>query len=281
MSRYSLLVILMIALATPASAAHNLAISGNRITLDGKRGQVLYRDRGDLDGDRRNETVFAMLPYDNPFTVIVVARRAHGWQLVATHEVGYYSLRTDVTDVNGDGKAEIVARGMSGDGHGWCDIYALRQGDLVQLGDFSDTKLRDLSGDGIPEVLSVSMVSFGFVGDHWLTIYKWNGQGYTDVSRRFPQMYDRVIRDLRRVIHNLQFTKDYGFKGNPRDDPELFADLYYYLGKAFEYRGLPDKARMQYAIAYGLDPKDDDIVSAFRRTHPPRSQGYRQDFARP
>ena len=259
------------ALAATASPTHKLAISGNRITLDGKRGQILYRDSGDLNGDRQIETVFAMLPYDGPFTVIVVARpKAHGWQLVATHDVGYYSLRTDVTDVNGDGRAEIVARGISGDGHGWCAIYALRQGELVELGNFSDTKLRDLTGDGIPEVLSVSPVSFMFVGDHWLTIYKWNGQSYTDVSRRFPRMYDRVIRDLRQVMHDLQFTRDYGSKSNPRDDPELFADLYYYLGKAFEYRGYPDKARVQYAIAYRLDPQDDEVAAAFRRTHPPR-----------
>jgi len=267
---YALIILTVLSLSSlcEAGARHSLSIRGNRITLDGKRGQILYRDCGDLNGDRHTETAFAMRPYDESFTVIVVARRVpHGWQLIATHEVGYYSLRTDVTDANGDGRAEIVARGMSGDGHGWCDIYTLRQGDLVEIGNFSDTRLRDLTGDGIPEVLSISMVSAGFIGDHWLTIYKWNGQGYTDVSRRFPHMYDPVIRDLRQVMHALQFTKDYGFKSSPHQAPELFADLYYYLGKAYEYRGLPAKARTQYAIAYRLDPKDDDAATAFRRTN--------------
>lgn len=265
----SLTAVVLLTLAFPALASHSLRINGNRITVDGKRGQILYRDCGDLIGDGHIDTVFSMLPYDQPFTTIVVGRRqTRGWQLAATHEIGYYSLRTDVTDANGDGKAEIVARGISGDGHGWCDIYALRRGDLFRLGSFSDTKLRDLTGDGVPEVLSVSMVSAGFVGDHWLTIYKWNGQGYTDVSRRFPSQYDRVIRDLRHVMHDLQFTRDYGSKINAHDSPEIFADLYYYLGKAYEYRGLAAKAWTQYGIAYRLRPNA-DTSAAIRRTRPP------------
>lgn len=249
------------------SPQHILTIRGNCITLDGRRGQILYRASGDLNGDRRTETVFAMLPHDKPFTLIIVARRvSHGWQLIATHDVGYYSLRTDVTDVNGDGRAEIVARGISGDGHGWCNIYALRRGGLVRLGNFSDTKLRDLTGDGVPEVLSLSMVSFGFVGDHWLTIYKWNGRGYTDVSRRFPRAYDSVIRDLKRTMHDLRFTNTYGSKHNPRHDTELFSDLYYSLGKAYEYRGFSAKAQAQYAIARRLNPSGNWTVGPLKTT---------------
>jgi hypothetical protein len=254
---HSLMLICAVTLAAgavmSASAAHSLKIHGNRITLDGKRVTIIYRACGDLDGDGKRETVMSACTREWDQCWIVVARRVGGrWRLVTQEEAACY-LRTDVTDVNGDGKLEIVARTLSGDGHGLCTIYRLDKGRLVELGHFSATKFRDLDGDGIPEVLSVSPVSFMFVGDHWLTIYKWNGQGYTEVSRRFPRMYDRVIRDLRRVTHDLQFTKDYGSKSNPHDDPELFADLYYYLGKAFEYRGLPAKAKIQYAIAHRLD----------------------------
>ena len=118
----------------------------------------------------------------------------------------------------------------------------------------------------MPEILSISPISFMFVGDHWLTIYKWNGQAWTDVSRRFPKQYNAVIRDLRRTIHQMRYTRAYGQLFDPSEAPDIFADLYCYLGKAYEYRGLPTKAREQYAIAYRLDPSDDEVVSAFKRT---------------
>ena len=146
-----------------------------------------------------------------------------------------------------------------------CDIYVLKRGRLVQIGDFWDTRFRDLTGDGVPEILSTSPVSFMFSGDHWLTIYKWNGRGYTDVSRRFPKQYDAVIRDLKHTIYQLRYTKAYGTKSDPSTNKELFADFYYYLGKAYEYRGLPEKAKAQYAIAYRLQPDDEEKVKAFRR----------------
>ena len=189
--------------------------------LDGRKGEVLYRSSGDLDGDGKAETVFAMSPSYREYNgTIVVARKNHGrWHVIATEEYGGFDLRADTTDVNDDRRAEIVARGISGDGHGMAEILALRKGKLATLGAFGLTRLRDLNGDGIPEVLSVSWISFGFVGDHWLTIYKWNGEGYTDVSRRFPEAYGPVVRDIRREIYLLRYTNYHGDKFNPSMTP--------------------------------------------------------------
>ena len=144
-----------------------------------------------------------------------------------------------------------------------CSIYVLKNGNLESIGDFGKTHFRDLDSDGVPEVLSVGLVSFGFVGDHWLTIHKWNGHGYTDVSKRFPREYDPVICDLRREIHLLRYTNYHGNHFTPASYPDLFADMYYALGKAYEYRGFPDKARVQYGIAYRLNPENEDVANAF------------------
>jgi tetratricopeptide (TPR) repeat protein len=42
--------------------------------------------------------------------------------------------------------------------------------------------------------------------------------------------------------------------------------MYYYLGLAYEYHGEPEKAKIQYAIAYRLTPDADEVQRAFRRT---------------
>lgn len=116
----SVVVAVMLCLVSGMACGRSLKVSGNRAVVDGQRGQILYRDTGDLDGDGARETVFAVLRYSDPCPLIVVARRTStGWNVIATTEDGYYELRTDVTDVNGDGREEIVARGTSGDGHGW------------------------------------------------------------------------------------------------------------------------------------------------------------------
>lgn len=253
-------------MAALSAQTHSLRVSGNRFLLDGERGQILYKSSGDLDGDGRKEMAFLAWTYDERFGGIVVAKQVAGkWQVVTTEPIGIHKARVDITDVNGDGKLEVVGRAMSGDGHMYCCIYVLKHGRLVQIGDFWDTRFRDLTGDGVPEVLSTSAMSFMFAGDHWLTIYKWNGHGYTDVSRRFPKQYDAVIRDLKKTIYELRYTKAYGSKHDPVKDSDLFADFYYCLGKAYEYRGLPDKAKTQYAIAYRLQPDDEEKAKAFRR----------------
>lgn len=257
----------LVCLAQVGAWGRTLEIDGNRVVLDGHRGKVLYRGSGDLEGDGASETVFAVQIYKPWSPLIVAARRTvKGWKVIATEDGGLDEWRVDVTDVNGDGKAEIISRGLSGDGHGVCTVDALRHGRIVNIGRFWETRFRDLDGDRVPEVLSISPVSFMFVGDHWLTIYKWNGQNWTDVSPRFPRAYDAVIRDLRLEIHRIRYTDYHGHPFSLEDHPDIFADLYYYLGKAYEHRGLPQKAREQYAIAYRLDPSDSCVVAAFKRT---------------
>ena len=253
--------------ASTQLCGQTLKVGRNVLWLDGKRADILFRDSGDLDGDRRRESVFAIYPYRGSCAGIVVGRHiGRTWRFTASTDSGCSAeLRTDVTDVNGDGREDIIARYYTGDGQRRCDIYALKRGSLVELGHFDDTLFCDLTGDGVPEALSLSAMSFMFAGDHWLTIYKWNGRGYTDVSRRFPKQYDAVIRDLKRTLYRLRYTNAYGTKNDPASDPELFSDFYYYLGKAYEYRGLPDKARIQYAIAYRLKPDDEEKAKAFRR----------------
>lgn len=275
-SRVMIFTLVALSMVLPATA-HVLCIRRNAAVLDGKRCEVNYRSYGDLDGDGRVETVFSVAwqgPYGCNQRLVLAKPNSRGWRVLATDDwSGGDHLRGDVTDVNGDGRAEIVARAVSGDGHGVCSILALRKGKLVDLHNTDDfetrfwnTKLRDLDGDGIPEVLSVGPISFMFVGDHWLTIFKWNGSGYTEVSRRFPREYDRVIKDLKQVRHDLQFTKSYGTKSTPQSNPQLFSDIYYYLGRAYEYRNRRQDARQDYAIACRLDPTDERRTNAFRRT---------------
>lgn len=251
------IVIVVCLTALPTFGTPQLKVSSNRISVGKIRGDVAFRETGDLNGDGKIETVFTMrMNWSCCNYMIVVGRKTTtGWQTIASEEPGGCDMRTDVTDVNGDGKDEVVVRGWSGDGHGLCYVYASRNGKLISLaplGNFNATRFLDLSGDGIPEVLSVSMISFGFIGDHWLTIYKWNGKGYTDVSRRFPRAYDDVIRDLKRLMHDLEFTKRFGDKITAKDDPEIFADIHFYLGKAYEYRGFPQKAKKEYTVAKKL-----------------------------
>jgi len=270
MRRIILMLVLLAASVPAICAGHTLVVSGNRIVLDRHKVELLYRSSGDLDGDGKAETVFSIEQWsamDFPKAVFVVARAQRGkWHVIASDEYGECDLRADVTDVNGDHRAEIVARSTSGDGHGIAEILALRRGKLVTLGGFGLTRLRDLNGDGIPEVLSLEWTVFGFVGDHWLTIHKWNGEGYTDVSARFPKQYGPVIKDLRREIYLLRYTHYHGSRSDPSHDPELFSGMYYYLGLAYEYHREPAKAKMQYAIAYRLKPDDEDVQRAFRRT---------------
>jgi len=264
-SRMRVLAVLVFTLVSVTASAHTLEVRGSCIVLDGKSGAVQYRAAGDLDGDGKPETVFSTrLGGDWASTIVVARQTGSGWKYVA-EEWGGCDERISVTDINGDGRLELIERGMSGDGHGICSVMVFREGRLREVGRFGQTRFRDLNGDHIPEVLSVDWISFGFVGDHWLTIYKWNGQGYADVSRRFPREYDRVIRDIRREIYLLRYTRCHGSSHQPSSDPELFADMYYYLGKAYEYRGLLDKARAQCAIAYRLQPGDEEIAADFRR----------------
>lgn len=257
MRRISIMVLLLAASVPAICAGHTLSVSGNRIVLDGRKGQVLYRSSGDLDGDGKAETVFSMSPSDDRSSPIIVAAKLERlrWRVIVTREDGCYDLRADVTDVNGDGRAEIVARGVSGDGHGWCNILALRNGRLAGLGSFHATVLRDLNHDGVPEILSTEAIATMCLGDQWLTIYKWDGRAFVDVSRRFPKAYHYVIRHISHII-----------KDNQDAVPSDVASLYYYLGLAYEYAGQPTKAKIQYAIAYRLTPDADAVQQAFRRT---------------
>jgi hypothetical protein len=254
------------ALRESVAGLHKAKINGNSIWLDGEPGRVIYRSSGDLNGDGHREMVCTAIFGDDPDGVLLVLEATRsGNRLMCVGQTFVGIPKADVTDINGDRKMEIVVRGWTADGHRRCVIYRLRGPRLAQIAQLDDTRFRDLNGDGVPEALSKGWVSFGFVGDHWLTIYKWNGQGYTDVSPRFPREYDAVIRDLKKTIHDLRYTKAHGHEFDPGSCPEMFGDLYYHLGWAYEYRGLPDKAKMQYAIAYRLNP-DYDTTDAFRRT---------------
>lgn len=262
---------LLLACAAPA-LSHTLSINGNRIYLDGRRGEILYRSDGDLDQDAKREVVLVAIVPQHPYGAIVVARPHNGGYLViSSQDIGSYVARADITDINGDGRLEIIERYCSGDGHPICEVYVLRANRLVQMGDFHATRFVDLTGDGVPEVLSTSAMSFMFAGDHWLTIYKWNGKGYTDVSRRFPKQYDRVIRDLKHTIYQLRYTRRFGDRFDISKYSQLFADFYYYLGKAYEYRRMPQEAKIQYAIAYRLQPDDEEKAAAFRRVYRSKS----------
>lgn len=262
-----ILILLLSAIITTSASGAVLKIKGNHIQFDGVRGRIIYRDSGDLNGDGRLETVMEVLQSNNYELRILVGRYARGaWKLVGSDYSFYSCARADVTDINGDHKLEIVERGMTGDGHWRCIIRRLQRGRLITIGEFGDTKFRDLSGDGVPEVLSLEIVGAACLGDHWLSVYKWNGHGYTEVGRRYPWLYDKVIKDLKRVIYERRYTTAYGSHSSPSEDPVDFSSLYYYLGKAYEYRGLPDKARIQYAIAYRLYPTDEMVANAFRRT---------------
>jgi len=247
-----------------------IRIRGNSVTLGSSPGRLVYKSTGDLDGDGRTETVFSVELGDCAFYTVVTRANRSGWSIISLEKSGYTFSRADVADVNGDGRLEVIERTMSGDGHYICSIYNLAGNRLVEKlpenGDiFGLTKFRDIDHDKKLEVLSITPPSFMFLGDFWLTIYKWNGSGYVDVSKRFPAQYDRVIANIRQIIHDLQYTNDFGSRHKPNDDPELFGELYGLLGRAYEYRQQPEKARIQYAIAYRLYPDDDEIANAFRR----------------
>jgi hypothetical protein len=74
-SRKLLWICLALVYATSPAFSHTLSVNGNRIYLDGKKGQILYESSGDLDGDGKRETAFLAWTYDEGFSGIVVARQ--------------------------------------------------------------------------------------------------------------------------------------------------------------------------------------------------------------
>jgi len=72
--RKSAAAVLLLISAIPV-CAHTLRVKGNRIYLDGKRGQILYKSSGDLDGDGRREVVLLAWTYDERFGGIIVAKQ--------------------------------------------------------------------------------------------------------------------------------------------------------------------------------------------------------------
>jgi|GEM_PF-2922356 len=256
--------------ASPDPVFKSIRIKGNYVALGNRPGRLAYKSAGDLNGDGRTETVYSVMLGCAAFYTVVAHQVQHGWSIISIESSGYGFSRADVADVNGDGKLEVVVRSMSGDGHDICFIYILKERKLVNIGQnyndfFGLTRFADIDHDGKLEVLSITDPAFGFQGDFWLTIYKWNGAHYVDVSDRFPTQYDKVITRIRKMIYRSQYTNYYGHPENPDHNP-AFGALYYQLGRAYELRRQPNEARVQYAIAYRLDPNTDWIADAFRRT---------------
>ena len=259
----------MIMAETPNHPKHDMHIKKSVVTIDGKPGHIVYKSSGDLDFDGRRKTVFSVMLDTGEFETVIARPARSGWMPITIEPSASCFSKADVADVNGDGRPEVIVRTMSGDGHNICFIYHLDAGRLVSIlpkvDHFGLTRFADIDHDRKIEVLSLTDPSFGFLGDFWLTIYKWDGKRYVDVTQRYPEQYDKVIRRIRRIIYDLQDTNCYGPPQKPDHNP-VFGDLYFNLGRAYEFRRQPIKARAQYAIAYRLYPDAEWIANAFRRT---------------
>lgn len=258
------------AMASRKPAPSTIRVAKNAVMLGGKPGRLMYKAVGDLDRDGKKETVFSVMLGCTALYTVIARPTNSECRIIAIEQSGYGFSRADVADVNSDGRQDMIVRTASGDGHDICFVYDLIRGKLVEIspedsGPFGLTRFADIDHDGKLEVLSITDPTFAFLGDFWLTIWKWNGTRYIDVSDRFPAQYDRVISGIRQMIYRLHYTNYYGHPDSPNDNP-VFGDLYYYLGRAYELRQQPGKARIQYAIAYRLYPDADWIVDAFRRT---------------
>jgi len=112
-----------------------------------------------------------------------------------------------VTDLNNDGTKEIVATinaHCSGDSIGILVVY--RRNDVKVMAQYFDTHwghlkhdIKDIDGDGSFEIITKNVLaeSTGHVTCvQWPRIYKWDGQGYTEASRDFPEYYRKIVRNL-------------------------------------------------------------------------------------
>jgi hypothetical protein len=105
-----------------------------------------------------------------------------------------------VHDVNGRhfcNAVSIVRRDLAG--YGWQVIKAANVEDLT-------TALKDLDGDGIPELV----VPFWYEGRphpaSWTAIYRWDGSHYSTADASFPEVYRKRLEELNVTIQRGETT---------------------------------------------------------------------------
>lgn len=134
-----------------------------------------------------------------PFAALEKGTRFFHTEFLTHDLVGYDTLGYDPRpiDLDGDGKGDVVVRGSGGYGAEYLGRYLLRQADgkladktmalgLPQAG--APILIRDLSGDGLPEVLVVSNKSGGNDGGLFLN----EGKGtFRRIDGPMSQFLDR------------------------------------------------------------------------------------------
>lgn len=124
------------------------------------------------------------------------------------------------TDINGDGKAELIIReGNGGNCRGCSRMKIFHVSDeilkqvpiqITEKDDFVPKRLEDVNNDGVFEVLALHTpwecaFGIGCAGSPvtW-GIYKWNGNEYIEASQEFPEFYEDMIQ------RSLQFSPHLG-----------------------------------------------------------------------
>ena len=166
----------------------------------------------DLDGDGQQEVVifYALGNSSDDHKANILVLKPHGtdyaqlWENVYDGSWGF-AEPSGVYDLNRSGRPQIVAyRTIGASCPGVLDIYEYRNGSIKRItGDWADNgqcqgaEIKDLNGDGVPEIITL------FPPNHFENpnIYRWDGKRYVRSNSKFPQYYNDKLESLLRSIY--------------------------------------------------------------------------------
>jgi hypothetical protein len=167
----------------------------------------------DVDGDGKEEVVifYTLLNGDERKANILVLESTgkdyfRFWENVYDG-AGDFEDPTGVYDLNKSGRPQIVAyRTIGASCPGVLDIYQYQNSTIERIsGHRTDTcqsnlEIRDLNGDGIPEII-FRIRNYGINPD----IYRWNGKRYVHSNNLFPEYYNSELEKLVKAVYSREY----------------------------------------------------------------------------
>lgn len=191
---------------------NQLAAAGLRLkealeaTLDGAGGRHLaavFERTGAKNPAEAYE--FRIIESDGKAARTIFTRKDFFFSFAAAGE----ATRLNGTDINGDGRKEIIVQSSSG-GNCWScnpvEVYQVKDGKATLIAAAPIQKIADLNNDELAELV-VTDARWEFYGDlsHAASpsakvIYAWRGGRYVNASRDFAEFYRAEIGRLRALL---------------------------------------------------------------------------------
>ena len=197
--------------------------SNSRAQIDSKFDVFKYLPPGASLRDPKRDVIFADLDRDGKeevviFYALVTSASAQAKILVLKFSDGAYHTLWEngyepsagFADPSGvyylskDQKPQIIAyRVVGASCPGVLDVYQCSNGTIERItGDWagrcqSDLELKDLDGDGVPEIVFREQ-KYGSNPN----VYRWNGREYIRSNRQFPQYYSAELQRVVGLVHS-------------------------------------------------------------------------------